>query len=179
MSTPSSTAGDDTPTPVDTIRSDMSERLVALGFDPGIPVHEVEDLDFDLDAVKRALFESTYQNPITLPFRFRSDIPPYLADLELRMVVSAVQAYYEPYAPIVGMSRPLGCWSPPEWYVRGFLYKSGFDPYPEIVQMHVYLRTDGSESTLHSALVQVVRHPSGADPSTPLVQGKGIPGQQA
>ena len=154
------------------LSEEMSDRLKAFGFDPGIPVYEDARPRFDLGDVQRALFQSTYRSPITLPFFFGEG-----RDIELHMVVRWVQAYFEPYAPDLRMRRPLGCYNEPEWYLRGFLYKSGFDVNPEVVPMHVYLTTDGGDPKLHAALVQVVAAASEADPSTRLTWGTGIPAQ--
>jgi hypothetical protein len=150
---------------------ELSDRLKECGFDPGIPVYDIDPLDFDRDQIKRALFDSTYRNPITVTFRSDQDEwkdTPIGRGLE--MVVELVRAVYVPCEPFVG-SGLFGCYDKPEWYLRGFLYKSGSDPYPEVVRMHAYLEVDGGPEVgkIDRANVQVVRHPSGTDPSTPLV----------
>jgi len=40
-----------------------SQRLIRLGFDPCIPVYEVEAIDFDIEDVTRALVDSDYSKP--------------------------------------------------------------------------------------------------------------------
>jgi hypothetical protein len=159
-----------------------SDELKAFGFDPGIPVYEINQVDFnlfDLDRVKQALFGSTYRNPVTLPFRFGHHIPREPApEVSLDMIVEMVQAFYPPNIPSLSMKKPIGCFDDPEWYLRGYVYKSGFDPYPETIRMHVYIATGGAGNDFSHALVQLVRQPSGADPSTPLVYGDGVPGQE-
>jgi hypothetical protein len=157
-----------------------SDELKAFGFDPGIPVYEIDDFDFDLDRVKQALFGSTYKNPVTLPFRFGRHIPGEPApEVTLDMIVEMVQAFYPPNIPSLSMNKPISCMDAPEWYLRGYVYKSGFDPYPETIQMHVYIATGGGKGDqFNHALVQLVRQPSDADPSTLLVRGDGVPGQE-
>jgi hypothetical protein len=158
------------------LNQETSDELKAFGFDPGIPVYEVDEIGFSLDDLKRALFESIYRAPVALPINIgeRGFASP---DVELHMVVESVQAFYPPYTPNLDMKQSLGCSNVPEWYVRGFLYKSGFDAYPETIRMHVYITTGDSADDFNYMIVQVARHPSGADPSTPLVWGKDIPGQ--
>lgn len=165
---------DETPRALSEEDSDM---LKGFGFDPGIPVYAIDEIAFDLGQIKHALFDSTYRNPTILPFYTGSRHPGDDPGVELYMVLELVQAYYPPYAPILGMGAPLGCFNAPEWYLRGFLYKSPHDPYPEAIRMYVYIATGGSADDFNHAIVQVVRQPSGADPSIPLVYGKDIPGQ--
>ena len=157
-----------------------SDELKAFGFDPGIPVYEINQVnfDFDLDRVKQALFESTYQNPVTLPFEFGSNPGDGGSEVTLHMIVEMVQAFYAPNIPSLSMKKPIGCIDAPEWYLRGYVYKSGFDPYPETIRMHVYIATGGAANDFNHALVQLVRRPSDADPSTRLVYGDGVPGQE-
>jgi hypothetical protein len=150
----------------------LSGELKAFGFDPGVPVYAVDELDFDLDLVKKALFESTYRRPTTLPFYIGSRDPLDFTgpDLELDMVVELVQAFYAPREVRIGVT-PVGCFDAPEWYLRGFAYKSGFDPHPDVICMHVYIATGGAANDFNHAIVQIVNHPSGVDPSTRLSYG--------
>jgi hypothetical protein len=83
------------------------------------------------------------------------------------MVVESVQAYYAPYEPYID-GIPIGHWENPEFYVRGFVYKNGFNPCPGIVRMHVYLRVH-DKGQFEGATLQVMRAPSGVEPSTLLV----------
>jgi hypothetical protein len=139
--------------------------LKEFGFDPGVPVFEYVRVDFDIEQLKRALFESDYSNPVTLPFLGESADSTTPVDIDLYMVVESVRASYESYEAEVdgvGINR----YESPEYYVRGHLYRSGTDR--TAVSMHAYLRV--SERTqLSGATVQVVLRSSGADPSTPLV----------
>jgi hypothetical protein len=151
---------------------ELSDRLKACGFDPGIPVDEITSVDFDLDHVKRALFDGTYQQPVQVTFRSDKErLQETPIGVGLPMVVELVQAVYVPLEPHAG-SGLFGCINTPDWYLGGFLYKSGYDPYPEIIRMHAYLEVDSSSdggSTINSAIVQVVRHTTEADQSAPLV----------
>jgi hypothetical protein len=155
-----------------------SDRLKTLGFEPGIPVYLVEDVAFDLVRVRQALFESTYNSPITVVFQDSRDVmSEEPIGHGLPMVVELMQAVYVPAEAHVG-SGVLGCHNTPDWYVRGFLYKSGFDPYPEVIPMHAYLEIadqDGSGKVIECAHVQIVRPCSGVDRSAPLVYADGPP----
>jgi len=155
------------------VGTQITTRLIAFGFDPGIPVYEIDKPDFEVDDLKRAVFESTYRKPVTL--RFQSDKDEFmetpLAE-GLHMVVELVRVFYAPSEPFVG-SGLVGCYNEPEWYVRGFLYKSGFDPYPEVLLMHAYLQNDGKEvSRIDQAVLQVVRNPSGVNPVDQMVRAR-------
>jgi hypothetical protein len=151
------------------LTEEQSNLFKALGFDPGIPVYDFSKIQFDCDRLKEALFDSTCQHPITLPF-LEDDVDPTCPiGVDLAMVAELVQAYYAPHEPRLD-GKPIGCWEEPEFYLRGFAYKSGFDPDPEVVRMHVYLRVR-KKGEFAGATVQIVRQPSGADPSTPLVYG--------
>lgn len=92
------------------------------------------------------------------------------------MVIELVQAVYRPFSINVG-DTPVGCWEHPCLYLRGYLQKSAFDPYPETIRMHAFLDVEPDEGTIEGGTVQLVRHPSGADPQTLLTRIKRAPGQ--
>jgi hypothetical protein len=155
------------------IDTQTTTRLIAFGFDPGIPVYEINKPEFDVDLLKRAVFESTYRNPITITFRSdKGEMCETPLEEGLEMVVEFVQVFYGPREPHVG-SGLVGCYNEPEWYVRGFLYKSGVDPYPEVLQMHAYLQSNGEElGKIDQALLQIVRNASGANPVDRMVRAR-------
>ncbi len=144
-----------------------SELLKSFGFDPGIPVYEVEEIDFDVEELKRALFESDYSHPVTLMFRVpRTEFSPY-GYSDLPMAVELVQASYESYERRVeGIG--VGRYDSPVYYLRGYLYTQGGD---RTIPMHVYLEVN-ERNDFSGAKVQIVIKPSRADPSEPLRYGK-------
>ncbi|HEX3691963.1 MAG TPA: hypothetical protein VHU13_01360, partial [Solirubrobacteraceae bacterium] len=125
-------------------------------------MYEIERPSFPLAAVKKALFESTYQSPVVLHLQSERD-----ADAEtpigkgVDVVVVTVQAVYLPLEPSVG-SGVFGCHNEPEWYVRGYLYKSPFDPHDGPIRVHVYLEIDGGSDRekVDRVMVQFVHEPS-------------------
>lgn len=146
---------------------DDSELLKSLGFDPGIPVYDVETIEFDVEDLKRALFESDYSHPATLMFRvpYTEVSPDGCTDLP--MAVELIQASYESYERcIVGVGR----FESPVYYLRGYLYTQGGD---RTIPMHVYL-TVRERNEFTGAKVQIVIKPSGAGPSEPLRYGRLI-----
>lgn len=178
MSKQQTARAEDVPTSDQPVSPEISDRLKAFGFDPGIKVYSVEGVDFDVDLLKQALFDSTYKQPVTIPFRSeRISLQGTALANGLGMVVELVQVYYCPREPHVG-SGLLGCYNEPEWYVRGFLDKSGIDSNSEVIRMHVYLEVDGSEEhkagKINRAIVQIVHRPSGADPATQLIYAHGL-----
>jgi len=171
MSTQSSGA-DYTPPPDETMATETSERLVGLGFDPGLPVYELEPVGFDLDNLKQALFGSTYREPVTVTFLSdKEDMQDTPLGFGVAVQVELVQLFFLPSEPHVG-SGVVECHPEPQWYLRGFVFKSAFDPYPETIRVHARLDNDSPEIRIDKALVQFVRQPSGADPSTPMIRAR-------
>jgi hypothetical protein len=151
--------------PIESLVDDRTSKLLReFGFDPGIPVHDHVQVDFDIAQLKAALFDSDYSNPVTLPFLGQHADSTTPTDIDIRMVVESVRASYETYETEVdgiGVNR----YESPEYYVRGYLYQSGC--HRAAVPMHVYLRVRG-RNEFSAATIQVVFQPSGADPSTPI-----------
>jgi hypothetical protein len=105
------------------------ERLVHYGlFLPDQPTWAC-GVEFTLDDVKAALFESTYSNPKYLVFKLDDENT-------MRVAVEAVRAVYSTY------ERGLGCFERPDWMIYGWLPKSGYDPHPDIVRVRCYLQAD-------------------------------------
>ena len=144
-----------------------SELLKSFGFDPGIPVYDVEEIEFDVQALKQALFESDYSHPVTLMFRVPHTDPGPDGCTDLPMAVELVQASYESYERrIEGVG--VGRYDSPVYYLRGYLHTQGGD---RTIPMHVYL-TVRERNECAGAKVQIVIRPSGANPSEPLHYGK-------
>lgn len=149
---------------------ELSCRLKSLGFDAGIAVYELVKVGFGLDLLKQALFDSTYREPVTVLLRAQDSEERVETPLTggLDVVIEMAQAIYVPREPYQG-SGHFGCWNAPHWYLRGLLYKAVVDPNPEVVRVHIYCEVASDDpGELDRAIVQVVRKPSGADPSTPL-----------
>jgi len=151
------------------------KQLKQLGFDPGIPIFEMGG-EINLEEVQRATFESTYSRPAVVPFIYRGSQNSGIENWALPMLVELVQAVYTPFT-IRSTETPVGCWERPSWYLRGFLSKSAFDPYPETLRMHAYLDVNPDEGGIETGILQLVRNPSGADPQTRLVFGQLGPGE--
>jgi hypothetical protein len=158
------------------LSEELSNKLKLLGFDPSCPVYEIS-LDFEPSLLEEALFQSTYKKPILLPLEIIERTEHFPLDWDVPMVVESVQAVYLPYAVGVG-ETPTGCYERPEWFVRGFLYKSGFDPYLQVVRINLYCQTQANDDgRFDLGFLQVVRNPSAVNPDTPLRWGYGAPGQ--
>jgi hypothetical protein len=152
------------------LNTEDSELLKGFGFDPGIPVYEVEEITFGVDELKRALFESDYHSPVTLMFRVPyTDAATPDGCTDLPMAVELIQASYESYERHVDCIG-IGRFDSPVYYLRGYLYTQGGD---RRVPMHVYL-TVRERNAFTGAIVQIVLRPSGADPSEPLRYGRLI-----
>lgn len=160
----------------------QSRELIELGFDPGHPVYEISAVGFGLDLVKQALFHSVASNPVVLPLVVTDQVTDTELPAEFRrrefpvpMVVEAVRVFYPPDIFYPDQEQALGCVEQPEWYVRGYLHKAPLNPDPDRIRLNAYIRA--KESDIDVVLLQLVRWVSPADPSTVLVWGEGIPGQ--
>ncbi len=139
-----------------------SEKLKSLGFDPGIPVYEVEDLDFDIEDIKRALFDSDYSKPTLLTLMVPdTDAAAPDGSTDVPMAVEIVQASYESYERVVA-GVGVGRFESPEYYLRGYLYTQGGD---RTIPMHVFLKV-GERNQFRAAIVQIVVRPSPDDAKT-------------
>jgi hypothetical protein len=156
---------------------ETDQQLKRLGFDPGIPIFEMGG-EINLEEVQRATFESTYSRPAVVPFIYQGSQDGDIEKWALPMLVELAQAVYTPFSTHA-TETPTGCWEHPSWYLRGFLSKSAFDPYPETIRMHAFLAVEPDEGGIETGILQLVRHPSGADPQTHLVFGQLGPGQAA
>lgn len=116
----------------------MSDHYRQLGLEAGETVYNFLP-GFNLDEVKAALFGSTYSSPQTLEVKLGEGSPT------LRVVVASVTAFYLPHAAHVGDS-PVGVHhDEPNYRIEGWLTKSGFDPYNEVVRVRIVLDWDGRE----------------------------------
>lgn len=112
------------------IRQAASDRHKARGFVAGESVHEFR-IGFTKEELHQSLFESTYSNPSFI----RVELEPYT---NLDVIVTMAKQVYTEYTHHVSDS-PLGCFDEPEWYLEGWVRKSGFDPYSEVVRVRAYL----------------------------------------
>jgi hypothetical protein len=120
----------------------VHERL----FLPDVPT-SVCDVEFTIDDVKAALFDSTYSDPNYLEFKLDDH------GSTMRVAVEAVRAVYTTY------NEGLGCFQTPDWMVYGWLPKSGYDPYPDIVRVRCFLSMDKDD--IHISEAEVQRVPTG------------------
>lgn len=122
----------------DAIDADEAAKLKEQGFESGEPIYTFSP-DFTVEDIKASLFDSRYTNPKPLVVGLAEDV-------HLQVVASLVKPVYGALVTLPG-SKPLGCYEAPDWYVEGWLLKSGFDPYPEIVRVRMYLTvpSDGGD----------------------------------
>lgn len=133
-------------------RTRISEDLKRRGFEPGESVHRFRP-EFELGDLQESLFGSTYSLPRHLEMNIGGGVGM------LRVVVDCVKQFYLPHAHCVD-DKPLGCYDYPEWYIEGWLLKSGFDPYGEVVRVRMFVQTVAG--AFDTALIQ--RIPANPDP---------------
>ncbi len=150
----------------------LSERLKALGFDPGWPIYGHGDVyaDLDLTKIRKALFESTYTSPhlVGLEAAFQTEDSDCA---QLPMLLELVQLVYVPE----GGSKPLRLTEYPHYYLRGLLYRNNHDRQLDPVQLHAYIDAYTPED-IRAVYIQAVPRPSGADAITPLQWADAPPG---
>lgn len=143
----------------DDIQRAASDRHKARGFVAGESVHEFT-IGFSKEELQQSLFESTYSNPIAIRVELED------CDIHLEVVVTIAKQVYTEYTNLV-TDGPLGCFEEPEWYLEGWVRKSGFDPYSEVIRVRAYLLRELisgyiqriATSPHQSGLIATVRRP--------------------
>jgi hypothetical protein len=111
---------------------DGSARLAQMGFQPGEAIHDwvIDEPDKLLDRIQESLFTSTYSRivPIHLTNADKSTRIP--------VVVVKAEARYDAFGFVLG-STPVGDWEVPGWYLEGWVVKSGFDIFEDIVRVRI------------------------------------------
>lgn len=142
-------------------------QLKSLGFTPGVPAHQFLNTGksrVTAKTIRRALF-SSYLNPVTVPLDlFPDDVEHHCP---LPMVVELAQRLFTPYRLRDMSEVPIGCWEHPDWYLRGYLFKSPFDELTETIRMHALLK-GCVEGGFEDGVVQLVRGTPSFDPDAPI-----------
>lgn len=139
----------------DSIQEAVSERFKSLGFEAGEALHEF-DPKFTMEDLQKSLFGSTYSRPHTLPVDLED------CDVHLQVVVTMAKQIYTENT-YLRTDSPLGCFDKPEWYIEGWLVKSGFDPYGEVVRVRALIEvsSDGSWDVSHIQRIPSTPNPGG------------------
>jgi hypothetical protein len=109
----------------------MHGYLKGRGFEAGESVIRFVP-EFDVAQLRDAHYGSTYNEPKPLRIELAKD-------LVLQVVVEMSRAVYGSVTSEFQTQNPFGCYRFPDWYVEGWLLKSGFDPYDEVVHVRLYL----------------------------------------
>jgi hypothetical protein len=117
------------------------------------PAIEFSKVPFDLPQVQRALFESTYRNPITLLFPRESAHIIKIAT-DITMTVELAHAIYSEYEGD-DETPPPECYDTPEWYLRGVAHFTGPTGEPETAPAHAFLPIE-EDNSIGSAVIQIV-----------------------
>lgn len=153
---------------------EMSDKLKAAGFDPGVPYYVIEAPDpneIRVPVFKEALFESSYWEPKSVPLVHTA---AEQIETSIPFVPELMEARYQPRILSQGQEDTFGCWDFPDWYTRGHLRRSGFGPQLPHFTVHLYIVLEANDAEeIQTIYVQLVAEPSGADPSTTLVESTG------
>lgn len=163
-----------------TLDPELSQKLIALGFDPEAPVYEGHDW-FRQTTIRRELFE-TRPGPVILKFGGTNwDLPTdeeREASTWLAYVLVELATFqYETDTRGGEPGNPDYCRKQPQLYIRGFLTDTATDAAPEAPRAHVLIDLhEGDEDRPNpTAYFQVVDEPSPPESDTMLVLGEGAP----
>ena len=78
-----------------------------------------------LEELKESLFGSTYSASKSVVVHINEGV-------SIPVVVTTARAAYEPFPAAEGA---VGCFEHPDYEFEGWVVKSGFDPYPEVVRV--------------------------------------------
>ncbi len=131
---------------------DLSQRLIALGFDPQIPLYAVQG-GFSQRMISDALFEGTLSEPGAVPFSYRYGKDwSNRSSVDLPMEVESIQIVWVQLGGVHNYDDL------PEWYIRGWLGQSSLNPDGEPIRMHAYIsQANDTPECPATARVQMVR----------------------
>jgi hypothetical protein len=163
-----------------TLDPELSQKLIALGFDPKAPVYKGSDW-FKQSAIKRELFESAYPGPVILKFGGTDWDRPTHEEREastwLAHVLVELATFRFETDTRGGDIGPGHRRRQPQLYIRGFLTDTATDAEPDAPRVHVLIDLNEYDESRPNptAYFQVVDEPSPPDSDTVLVLGEGAP----
>jgi hypothetical protein len=165
---------------VRTLDPELSQKLIALGFDPEAPVYEGSDW-FNQNRIEEKLQE-TRPGPVILKFGGTNwDLPTHeereASTWLAHVLVELATFQYETDTKGGEPDSPDYCCKRPQIYIRGFLTDTATDAEPDAPRVHVLidLHEYDEDRPNPTAYFQVVDEPSPPDPDTVLVLGEGAP----
>jgi hypothetical protein len=165
---------------VRTLDPELSQKLIALGFDPEAPVYEGSDW-FKQSRLKRELQEGR-PGPVFHDFggtNWELPTPEEREASTWRATVLVELATFRFETDTRGgeVSSPDYCRRRPQLYIRGFLTDTATDAEPDAPRVHVLidLHEYDEDRPNPTAYFQVVDEPSLPEPDTVLVLGEGAP----
>ena len=139
---------------------ELSQRLIALGFDPVALVY-ISTNGFTQEAITRALFMSRRHEPEVVQFNIEVRDAE---DCVLPMEIELLRTLF-----VTDLNRETGepdPWNDPRWYLRGHLGRCSLNPNGEVIRMHAYI-TDLIEGDRY-AEIQIVRETPVRNPAISL-----------
>jgi len=92
-----------------------------------------------LDQLVESLITSTYLAPLAVDIEIVDETE---GNIPLKLVVTSLEAVYVGVAALKDQS-PVGCYPYPDYHFKGWLLKSGYDPYNGVVIVHGELEAEG------------------------------------
>lgn len=99
----------------------------------------------------RRFMDTTYDEPLILPADIDDDAG------RVQIVAAQVRAVFTHFQ---GPDYPTGCYKYPDWEIIGWLPKSGFDPYPEVIWVRLVVIVDPSGPELTNCLLHWIEPPT-------------------
>jgi hypothetical protein len=162
-----------------TLDPELSQKLIALGFDPETPVYEGSDW-FKQTTIRRGLFESR-PGPVFHDFggtNWELPTPEEREASTWRATVLVELATFRYETDTRGGNGPNNRLREPQLYIRGFLTDTATDAEPDAPRVHVLidLHEYDEDRPNATAYFQVVEdEPSPPESDTVLVLGEGAP----
>ncbi len=125
------------------------------GFEPGESIYTGEEPAFGVMEILASL-GSTYDDVKTIRL-VREDM-----QIGLNVVVTKAEVRYYPIRYSLSDS-PSGSYRHPDWYLEGWIPKSGFDQFSEVVRLRIYVRASASTPELEEVFWQVIPKEPGGD----------------
>lgn len=125
------------------------EPYRSWGFEPGESIYSSGVTpEFEVTDILASL-GSTYDDVKTINL-----VEPSM-QIDLNVVITKAEVRYHPIRYSLSDS-PSGSYRHPDWYLEGWIPKSGFDQFSEVVRLRIYVRASASTPELEEVFWQVI-----------------------
>jgi hypothetical protein len=134
--------------------TNADQDWLKLGFDPDSPVYQA-DVTFTVDELKRSLFDTTIDVPVTIPFSIDTDDDDPIVDISV-VVTSLKQVWVTPTNTFgLPVRKPF---RHPSWVIEGWVQGSIVTPHRSATRIRAHLETGGSPELSDYCYLQVIQN---------------------